>query len=117
MKQKIIFRRASEAPHLSRGVKLVCRESDIPRQQLFHTVGRSCVDDADHVVQPGFWLNAVEFAATDQAVHHLRIFTTTIRAEEHVVTASQRPLESVFTQVIVCALQGTIFPSVKVRPG
>ena len=53
------------------GEKLVYREEDdVPGQQLFHAVGWSCIDDADHVVQPGFWLNAFEFAAADQAIHH-----------------------------------------------
>ena len=62
----------------------------MPGQQFFHAVGGPGVDDADHMAQPGFRLDAVKFAATDQAVHHCRTVTTTIRAEEHVVTAPQR---------------------------
>jgi len=54
------------------------------------------------VAQTGFRLDAVKFAATDQAVHDSYAVTTTIGAEEHVVTAPKcNHLEQVFAQVIV----------------
>lgn len=54
------------------------------------------------MAQPGFRLDAVEFAASDQTEHDFRTVTTTIRAEEHIFMAPQRDhTERVFVQVIV----------------
>lgn len=60
----------------------------------------------------------VKFARLDQAVHHRPPVTSVIISEEQPVFLSQADgAKGPFGGVIVCALQGTIFPSVKIRPG
>lgn len=63
-------------------------------------------------------IDATEPACSDKTIQQGSALTAMVAAEEEPVFLSQTDgTKGSFGGVIVCALQGTIFPSVKIRPG
>lgn len=66
----------------------------------------------------GFRIDTIQPARPDQSVQQGSALITVVAAEEDKILFPRADgTKGSFGCVVMCALQGTIFPSVKVRPG
>lgn len=70
------------------------------------------------MAEVGFRIDAIEPARPDQTIQQGSSLTAVVAAEEDkILFPKADSTKGSFGSVVMCALQGTIFPSVKVRPG